>query len=158
MGRSIPKAREVPQHQLHLTLKFIGDVESSVLLDIEEKLSTVDFSAFQLNLKGMGVFPPRGNPRVLWIGIAETEKLTTLRNNIEKSLSEIGIPRSKKKYTPHITTARLNKSPIRAVQEYLAGNSLFESPPFVISTFSLYSSQLTPKGAIHTCRRSFEGK
>lgn len=155
MGSSIPKARAVPDHQLHLTLKFIGDVESSVVLDIEENLSTISFSQFEIRLKGVGTFPPRGTPRVLWVGVEGNGTLTMLRNRIESSLSDLGIPRSKKKYTPHITLARLNKSPVGPLQNFLAGNSLLETPPFSVSEFTLYSSQLTPRGAIHTCRRTY---
>lgn len=155
MGRAIPHAKEVSEAQLHLTVKFIGDVESSVVLDIEERLTEVNFSAFTINLKGVGTFPPRGNPRVVWAGVQQEGELTSLRNEIERALANIGVPRSKKKFSPHITLARLKKGSRSDLQNFLMENSLFETPPFSISEFSLYSSKLSPKGAIHTCLRTY---
>lgn len=150
MGRSIPYARSVPEDQLHLTLKFIGEVENSRLLDICDALNGIDQRQFSLRLQGVGTFPPRGTPRVLWVGVAPAINTFTLRNSIERTLSDIGIPRGKKRYTPHITLARLRNSPVRQLQQFLAGNAFFQSAEFTVESFILYSSRLTSKGAIHT--------
>lgn len=155
MGRSIPKARPVPDDQLHLTLKFIGEVENSRLLDIHEALKGIRQLSFILRLQGVGVFPPRGTPRVLWTGALPVENSVILRNNIEKVLGDIGIPRGKKKYTPHVTLARLRNSPIRQLQQFLAGNAFFQTADFTVDSFILYSSRLTSKGAIHTVEASY---
>lgn len=155
LGGSLPKAKIVSQEQLHLTLKFIGEVESSQVLDIEETLEGIELSEFQIRLKGVGVFPPRGSARVLWVGVEEDGALTRLRNKIESDLARIGLPRSKQKFKPHITVARIQKSPTARIQQVIAANSLLETPRFLVEGFSLYSSQLTPKGAIHSCRRSY---
>jgi len=155
MGSSIPNAKPAPKEQLHLTLKFIGEVESSMLLDIEEQLAYVEFQPLSLELKGVGTFPQRGKPNVIWGGVAPAPGLTNLRNSIEKSLHKIGILRDRKKFSPHITLARLKNSPIERVHNFLAGNSFFETPPFTVERFTLYSSQLTPKGALHTPIRSY---
>lgn len=155
MGGSIPRAYPVLKEQLHLTLKFIGDIESSKLRDIEEGLEEVVFHPFKLSLKGVGTFPPRGTPRVLWIGIEPQEEIHLLRNKIEKTLFTHGIPKEKRKYAPHLTLARLKNSPVKRLQQFLAGNSLLQSPEFPVDRFSLYSSQLTPNRAIHTVLRTF---
>lgn len=150
MGSSLPGARAVPTEQLHLTLKFIGDVENSMLSDINEALSTVLHAPFQMCLKKVGHFPPRGMPRVLWIGVEPTLEVTHLRNKVERALFQIGIPRENRKFSPHVTLARLKNSPLKRVTQFLAGNSLLMTPDFKVDTFQLYSSTLTPKGAIHT--------
>lgn len=164
MGGSIPGAKPVPKEQFHLTLKFIGEVEGRVLLDIEQALGNIkgsgnvgklDLAPFNIRLKGVGVFPPRGAPRVLWVGIEEDGKLSTLRKAIENELAANGIARSKQKFTPHISVARLKKSPVARLQDYLAGNSFFETAWFPVNSFSLYSSKLTPKGAVHNCQRTY---
>lgn len=155
MGKSIPQAKEVVDSQLHLTMKFIGEVEGSLVLDIEERLADVNFSSFSIGLKGVGIFPPRGNPRVVWAGVQEEGELTNLRNDIERILAEIGIPRGKKKFTPHITLARLKKGSRSNLQNFLMDNSLFATPSFTVTEFALYSSNLTSKGATHTCRRIY---
>jgi 2'-5' RNA ligase len=155
MGRAIPKARPVPADQLHLTLKFIGEVEGSSFLDIRESLKEIVHPKLLLALKGVGTFPPRGTPRILWAGVEPTAGIAALRNTIEKTLNAVGIPREKKKYTPHLTLARLNNCPIRHLQNYLAGNAFLQTPDFTVDNFHLYSSQLTPKGALHTLQSSY---
>ena len=150
LGRSIPAARPVPVEQMHLTLKFIGEVEGSRLLDIQGALSEICQPQFTLCLQGVGTFPPRGTPRVLWAGVHPVETLLTLRKAIEKKLAEIDIPREKQKYSPHLTLARLNNSPLRHLQQFLAGNAFLQTPEFTVVAFSLYKSQLTRNGAIHT--------
>jgi RNA 2',3'-cyclic 3'-phosphodiesterase len=155
MGRAIPKARPVPADQLHLTLKFIGEVEGSSFLDIRDSLKEIVHPKFLLALKGVGTFPPRGMPRILWAGVEPAAGIAALRNTIEKTLDAVGIAREKKKYTPHLTLARLNNCPIRHLQNYLAGNAFLQTPDFTVDNFHLYSSKLTPKGALHTLECSY---
>lgn len=155
MGRSIPNARPVPEDQLHLTLKFIGEVENSRLLDICDALKSINHPQFPLSLRGVGTFPPRGTPRVLWAGVAPAKNSVALRNSIERTLGNIGIPRGKKKYTPHITLARLRNSPVRQLQQFLAANAFLQSAEFIVENFILYSSRLTSKGAIHTVEATY---
>ncbi len=155
LGRSIPGARPVPVEQMHLTLKFIGEVEGSRVLDIRGTLSEISRPRFALQLQGVGTFPPRGTPRVLWVGVHPTGDLLALRQAIEKKLVEIDIPREKQKYSPHLTLARLNKSPLHRLQQFLAGNAFLQTPDFPVTAFILYKSQLTRNGAIHTLVESY---
>lgn len=155
MGRSIANTRPVPADQLHLTLKFIGEVEGSRLLDIREALTEIFIPKFSISLKGVGTFPPRGIPRILWVGIDTGEHLLPLRNSIEKTLAVINIPRERKKYIPHLTIARLKNCSIHHLQQFLAGNAFFQTAEFAVESFHLYSSRLTQKGAQHTIERSY---
>lgn len=155
MGATIPGARAVPAEQLHLTLKFIGDVEGSMLADIRRALAQISTPPLIISLRGVGHFPPRGNPRVLWCGISPEMETIQLRNSIEKSLADIGIPRERRKFSPHVTLARLRNSPLKRVTQFLAGNSMFETPSFRVDTFRLYSSSLSHGGAVHTVQAEF---
>lgn len=155
MGGSIPGSRPVPENQLHLTLKFIGEVDTGMLDDIKNALHTIQTPIFHICLKGVGHFPPRGTPKVLWVGIEPVTEITALRNKIEKNLSEIEIPRERRKFSPHVTLARLRNSPLKRVSQFLAGNSLFDTPSFAVEDFRLYSSTLTSKGAAHTIQEIF---
>jgi RNA 2',3'-cyclic 3'-phosphodiesterase len=155
LGRSIPKARQVPVEQMHLTLKFIGEVEGGRLLDIQGVLSEISRPQFTLCLHGVGTFPPRGTPRVLWAGVQPIENLLALRQVIEKKLTEIDIPREKQKYSPHLTLARLNNPPLHHLQQFLAGNAFLRTPEFTVASFDLYKSQLTRNGAIHTLLETY---
>lgn len=155
LGGSIPGARPVPVEQMHLTLKFIGEMEGSRVLDIRGALSEISRPPFAIELRGVGVFPPRGIPRVLWAGVTPQDELVALRQVIEKKLTEIAIPREKTKYTPHLTLARLNNAPLRHLQQLLASNALLQSPEFTVAAFTLYSSRLSSKGAMHTALETY---
>lgn len=146
----LPGARWVPPDQLHLTLRFIGEVDGGVFDEIIEILRSVQVPAFILSLKGLGCFPPRRTPRVLWTGIAQSERLVLLRNRIESSLVRVGIEAEGRKFSPHVTLARFREEVhLSRLTSYLAGNALFEAGPFPVDRFLLYSSRLTAKGAIH---------
>ncbi len=154
-GRSIPNARPVPMDQFHLTLKFIGEVEENRILDIDDALKEIIQPEFSLRLKGVGTFPPRGAPRILWAGVEPMDRTIALRNSIERTLAAKGIPRDKRKFFPHLTLARLSNCPIHSLQQFLAGNAFLQTPEFEVEYFHLYSSWLTKKGALHTIQSSY---
>ena len=155
LGQSIPYSRPVPDEQLHLTLKFIGEVDGGKVLDIKDVLQEISRPVFSLRLKGVGIFPPRGIPRILWAGVDPHEDIVALRNTIERKLAEIDIPREKQKFSPHLSLARLQNSPTKRLQQFLAGNALLQTVYFSVEHFHLYKSQLTPKGAIHTILHTY---
>lgn len=156
MGRSLPGARPVPVEQIHITLRFIGEVEGSLLHDIKDSLSFVSASPFNLGIQGVGHFPPRGKPRVIWAGLYPTDKLTSLKKRIDTNLQQCGVAAEQRKFSPHVTLARLNNCPLRRVTEFLAGNSFLRFDEIQIKTFNLYSSKLTQKGAVHTLEHSYQ--
>ena len=97
----------------------------------------------------LGHFPPRGAPRVIWAGVEPAAALHGVRSAINQVLAGLGIPAEERSYHPHITIARLKNSPIGRVADFLTSNSLLQSPPFTVSSFTLFTSTLTAKGAIH---------
>ena len=141
--------------QMHLTLRFIGEVDGGVFRDIKEGLAGIKAPGFSLQVKGLGFFPPRKTPRVLWAGIAPVEEVSGLRNRIENVLVGMGLEPEGRKYSPHITLARLHDTPLARLGRFLAGNSLFATQAFPVSEFHLYSSELTSKGAFHTIEASY---
>jgi RNA 2',3'-cyclic 3'-phosphodiesterase len=155
MGQGIPGARPVSEEQIHLTVRFIGDVEGGMAKDIKEALTEIRSSPFSLSIQGVGHFPPRGAPRVLWAGLSRSNELILLRNRIERQLVACGLPPEQRKFAPHITIARLKDSPLRRVGEFLAGNSLFQSDDFFVESFALYSSRLIKSGAVHTIEQQY---
>ncbi len=155
MGRGIPGARPVGADQIHLTLRFIGEVEGGMARDIKDSLSEIQMPTFSLTVRGVGHFPPRGAPRVLWAGLGPSQELLLLRNKIERRLVACGLPAEQRKFSPHVTIARLKGSPLRRVGEFLAGNSLFCSDSFDIEEFRLYSSRLIKNGAVHTVEQTY---
>lgn len=147
--RGLPGARWVEPEQLHLTLRFIGDVDGSVLTSVREALAEVRAEALSLQLEGIGFFPPRGNPRVVWVGIRKNEPLLRLHHRIESVLVRAGLAPEERKYSPHITLARLKNTPASRIGAYLAQHGLFSSEEFQVNEFLLYSSVLNSRGARH---------
>jgi 2'-5' RNA ligase len=145
----LPGARWVKPEQLHLTLRFIGEVDGGMFHDIREGLAEIVGKSFTLQLDGVGFFPPRGKPRVVWIGLQQSEELLQLRNRIESCLVSLGLEPERRKFAPHITLARLKNTPPAKVGRFLENHSLFLSAPFTVEEFYLYSSQLGRNGAIH---------
>ncbi len=149
LGRAIPAARPIPAEQIHLTLRFIGDVDGACLRDITEALTEIQAAPLCLTIKGVGHFPPRGMPRVVWAGVEPAGAITGLRNQINGLLQRLGIPREERSYHPHITIARLKSCPIGRIADFLSGNSLLQSPPLTLDSFALFTSTLTENGALH---------
>ncbi|MBU0909896.1 MAG: RNA 2',3'-cyclic phosphodiesterase [Proteobacteria bacterium] len=145
----LPGAKWVPPDQLHLTLRFIGEVDGGLFREIREDLENVEAKGFPMRLQGLGYFPPRKEPRVLWVGMEKSELLLQLRKRVDRQLTQLGIPAEKRNFSPHITIARLRETPLVRLTNFLSGNALFSLPEFQVDSFYLYSSVLTPKGAIH---------
>ena len=145
----LPNARWVKSEQLHLTVRFIGDVDSTTFRDVREALHEVNVAPFSVQLDGVGFFPPRGKPRVIWVGIQKSEPLVQLRNKVESVLVQTGLEPEGRKFSPHITLARLKNTSSSKVASFLTHNSLFMTESFQVNDFFLYSSVLNSKGAKH---------
>lgn len=145
----LPGARWVQPDHLHLTLRFIGEVDSTVFRDVREALHEVKGSPFSMQLDGVGFFPPRGKPRVVWVGIRKSDYLVQLRNRVEAVLVKTGLEPEGRKYSPHITLARLKNTPSSKVASFLTHNSMFITEEFPVNQFFLYSSVLNSRGAKH---------
>ena len=140
----------------HLTIRFIGDVDDGLLEDIQNALANIETPAFDLALKGVGYFPPRGPAKILWAGIEEAPLLLRLRGQVTATLETIGLEPEQRKFAPHITLARLKRGPATTrVGEFLETHALFRTEPFPVTQFHLYSSRLSPGGALHRIEASY---
>jgi RNA 2',3'-cyclic 3'-phosphodiesterase len=152
----VPGAKWVSKDQLHLTLRFVGDADDNLFADIADILHDVNASRFSLTLRGVGYFPPRRKPNVLWVGIEPCEPLAVLRDSIEKLLTELGLEPEERKYHPHLTLARLRpEAPIAKITGFLSAHNLFSAKNVPVNEFHLYSSVLMPAGAVHTIEESY---
>lgn len=151
----LPNARWTPPEQFHLTLSFIGEVDGSTFLDIREALAEVSFPRFSLQLQGVGFFPPRGQPRIIWAGVEKSEPLHLLQRKITTRLFHLGLEPDNRKFSPHLTLARLQQTPAAKVGKYLANNGLFRTDPFVVDQFNLYSSLLGRSAALHQIEHDY---
>ncbi|MDF1614203.1 RNA 2',3'-cyclic phosphodiesterase [Desulfurivibrio dismutans] len=157
MGFGLPGARWLPEDQLHLTLRFIGEVDGGRFYEIREALADVRAEPFTMHLQGFGCFPPRGPARILWAGVEPTAPVAALYRKVENVLVRQGLADpEKRKFAPHVTVARLQQPPKSRLGNFLAGNNLYRSEEFTVNQFHLYSSQLTNKGAIHYLEASYD--
>jgi len=146
---SISGAKWVSEAQLHLTLRFIGDADDDLFARITTSLAGIKAAPFPLAMMGVGCFPPRRRPKVLWVGVDKNEALLNLQNIVEKALLQSGLEPEPRPFSPHITIARLKEVSAARLVPYLQKNSRFATPLFLVTEFILYSSTLTPQGAIH---------
>ena len=136
---------------LHLTLKFIGEVDTPLADDITEALSAIRVEPFILALKDVGCFPGHRRPRITWVGAGGGHpRLFQLQGKVENTLTALGIEPEKRAYSPHITIARCAESSPETVRQLLKNNREFETAPFNVTEFALYRSELSPDGVIHT--------
>ncbi len=157
LAHGLGDVRWTSADQQHLTLRFIGEVDNGRANDVADALSLVPGMPFELQLKGIGHFPPRGEPKVLWAGVAKSRELKDLKRRIDQALKQAGIGADQQKYTPHVTLARLRRPPTQAgLATYLMRQSLYKSEPFPISGFQLYSSWLQPEGPDYQLEASYE--
>ena len=150
LAGELPAARWVPEEQLHLTLRFIGEVGPQTCSAITGALSGLSFPRFSLALSGVGHFPPGKHPRVLWVGMEPNDALTRLHQEVELALLSTDIAPDERRFSPHLTLARLKDTAPGAVSWFEARHAELAFPPFEVSEAVLYSSVLTNQGAIHS--------
>jgi 2'-5' RNA ligase len=152
---SMPGARWMDEEHLHLTLRFIGDVPGDMADRVRNALRSISISPFSLKIKNAGYFPPRRDPRILWVGLSESEELMRLQPKVERAMMSLGLPPEECKFHPHITVARLNGTPVTSVADYIMQNSLFITEPFTVSAVHLYASTLHKDGSHYTIEETY---
>jgi 2'-5' RNA ligase len=157
LARGLGDVRWLAPDQQHLTLRFIGEVDQGRIDEIAEALALVDGLPLELRLEGLVHFPPRGAPRVMWVGLARNPELARLKRRIHRALATGGGGPVGRTFTPHVTLARI-KGPLSPdrVGTYLMRHSLYRSEPFAVSDFHLYSSWLKPWGPDYQIEASYE--
>jgi len=153
--RAIHGARWMDEEHLHITLQFLGNVSEDRETILINALRGVSIAPFALSLKGAGCFPPRKVPRVLWIGIDNTEELIRLHKQTGSSLKTCGFTLEDRRFSPHVTVARLNNAHPEFIGRYLAEHSLFTSDAFEVNSFHLYSSMPGKNGAHYRKEATF---
>jgi 2'-5' RNA ligase len=153
----VPGARWQSREQLHLSLRFIGEVDGRDAIAIHDALSTIDASGFSLALHGVGEFGGK-RPSALWAGVRPSEALMHLQRKIETALQRVGRPVDRQRYMPHVTLARLRGTQPGHVMDYLTDHALYSSRPFTAGAFILYTSLLASAGSIYRAERAYRLK
>ena len=152
---NIPGARWVPAAQIHLTLAFLGEVEEASAWRLNTELARIQLPAFTLTLTGLGCFPQRQRPRVLWVGLAPEARLTNLVAAVQSAILDCGLPVEERPFTAHITLARLRFPAPREVGAFLDQPLPEPLPLLPVEEFILFESRLSPQGVEHRPLTSF---
>ena len=155
IGGGIHGARWEPQDKLHLTLRYIGEVDGGMTKRVTAALRSVAVDPFNLAIKGVGHFPPRGSPRSVWAGVDDKASVTALHEEIEDALAPLDIEPDRRNFAPHVTLARLKGAPDHEVAEFLTRNALLSSESFLVDRFSLWSSIRHPAGSRYQIEREY---
>ena len=151
----IPGAHWQTEDQLHLTLRFIGEVDGPDATDIVNALDLIDAPGFDLEIKGVGIFGTLKRARTLWAGVVDNPALNHLQGKIESALVRTGLAPEPRKFHPHITLARLNNPERVRLQDFLQVHDGLAIPPFAVDHFTLFSSFMTHKGSIYTAEETY---
>jgi 2'-5' RNA ligase len=145
--------------QMHLTLGFFGDVPEDIDAKFREKLSAIHCGAFFLPIAGVGTFPPKGPPKIVWIGIGRGHPhLFQLHKRVTEAALAVGLEPDLRPFHPHITLARCRDVSPQSIRKFLQMNVDLDAGMVHVDSFHLYSSQLTPTASIHTCELTVSWK
>ena len=150
-----PALRWVGDEQLHLTLRFIGEVERPAANDIVAALDRIRSPAFELRVSGVGKFEKR-NGGALWAGVEPKAPVAGLAAKVERALQQAGLDPEHRAFSPHITLARWNRRNSEAVDAFLTRNADLRSDPFEVDRFILFESKLSRHGAHYEEVAGFE--
>ena len=150
----VPGARWQSREQLHLTLRFIGEVDGRDARALDDALAAIDAPAFELQLHGVGQFGNK-QPHTLWAAARRHEMLDHLQRKVDNAIRRVGQPQDGHKFMPHITLARLRHAELEKVREWLTAHALFTSDQFSVDAFCLYSSKLTSDGSIYRIEQHY---
>lgn len=146
LGAGLPGARWVAVDNLHVTLRFIGEVDDALVEDIEFALAAVRHPGFELALSGVGCFQSGRRVRVLWAGIDACQPLVHLRDRVESVLVRAGLEPEHRKFSAHVTLARFKNTKGAAVVDFLESHDGFAAGPFPAPGFTLFRSHMSPNG------------
>lgn len=156
--RDIQDIKWVAPENIHLTLKFLGEIKEEQIENIGKviKTSIQDTKPFNISFGALGGFPNLSRPRVLWIGIKEgKEKLARFMDKLDKEISKLGFEQEARESIPHLTIGRVKKNwhsrPVLLNQQ-----QSFDYPPFTVDKVYLIKSELTPGGPIYTNIKEFK--
>jgi 2'-5' RNA ligase len=150
----LPGARWVDPDNYHLTLRFIGDVDDDVAHEVASMLGRVKRSPFELCVDGLTSFGSK-KPRAVVAAVPPVTPLMEVQAEQERLMQRIGLEPEGRKYTPHVTLARLRDASSRQVADYLASRGFFRTPSFRVERFVLFSSRASTGGGPYIVEASY---
>ena len=155
LGGGVPGARWIPAGNMHVTLRYLGELEDSLADEVSTALAGISHAAFTLKASGVGYFGKRSDPRLLYAGVHPHHDLMELHRRTERLLHRLRIPSDGRKYHPHITLARLKGASSGRIGRFVEANSLLASPPFEVGSFALFESHRSTSGSVYSMLRDY---
>ena len=153
--KGLPGMRWASQNNLHLTLRFIGEVPLAQVAAIREALQDVRAEGFLLHINGLGFFDRRPQA-VLWAGVEPAPGLLELKREVDDALEKhAGLNVSGGRFSPHITLGRMKQADRKALGAFTTGDGAILAAEFTVESFTLFSSVLNPNGAVHTAEERY---
>lgn len=141
----------VEPENLHITIKFLGEIPESLVNKIIEVLFQINFEEFTIFLRGVGCFPNINRPKVLWIGVSQgAENLTEIHRMVDQALRKIGIRRDAGKFHPHVTIGRVKGGRTDKLGKRILNLKNIDIGIIHVNNIKLKKSTLTSKGPIYT--------
>lgn len=144
----VERARWQDDGQLHLTLRYIGGIETHRADDLAEAIGQIAFKPFEIAVQGTGIFEKQGRVNTLWAGVGANPALLRLQARVERACTAVGLPSETRKYHPHITLARLN-APGSELAPFLARTAGLLLGSWRCDSFILYESHLRDRGSLY---------
>ncbi len=150
----LPGARWIDPENYHITLRFIGDVDDMTAHEVASLLDQVRRRRFELRLDGLGSFGGR-KPRAVVASVPPVSPLVELQAEQERMMQRIGLEPEGRKFTPHVTLARLRDASSQQVASYLSARQPFRSPAFKVERFVLFSSRASSGGGPYLVEEAY---
>ncbi len=154
LRRPAPGLRWLETENLHMTLRFAGDIDTARATEFADRLADIDINAFVVRLSGLGVFGGK-DPRSLWVGVEAGPELEALGRANERAARAAGLPSESRAFKPHVTIARLRYARPDTVAHLLGRIGAFRSTPFFVSRFVLFSSRPKTGGGPYVVEEAF---
>ena len=148
---SLRGVRWLEPRQMHLTLAFLGNVSTELQAILSEKLEAISWKPFFLPLIGLGTFPSKGWPKIIWIGVGTGHPhLFQLHKRVQEALLAVGLEPDLRSFHPHVTLARCRDVSPETIRPFLKGHADFDAGLIHVESFYLKASQLSPGGSVYT--------
>lgn len=151
LDSKIRGVRWLGPEQMHLTISFLGDVPGDVEEALKKNLKNIEWKSFFLPLAGVGVFPGKGRPNVIWIGVGSGHPhLFQLHKRVQEAAIRAGLEPDLRSFHPHVTLARCRDVSPESVRPFLRAHTAFDAGMIHVESFCLNSSALTSAGSVYT--------
>ena len=147
LQHGLPGARWVERNNLHLTLRFIGEVDEDLAEEIHHGLGSLAEPPFALTLTGLGLFGDRHRAHTMWLGVACSDFLSRLASRVDGAIVQAGARPEPRKFNPHVTLGRLKDTPPGRLQDFVDAAGHFREEHVAVERFSLFRSTLGRQGA-----------